>query len=90
MAYQAWYSQEPAPVSSNCHSAPCSSPVQLAIDGLPLYQVQTRVLLRVYYTIIPAFIAYCHAYTPCLNAFWHSDPYICLYLLGNAFLSCSI
>ncbi len=21
----------------------------------------------------------CHAYTPCLNAFWHSDPYICLH-----------
>ncbi len=23
--------------------------------------------------------------TPCLNTFWHSDPYICL---GNVFLSC--
>ncbi len=28
--------------------------------------------------------------TPCLNAFWHSDPYICLHFLGNVFLSCTI
>ncbi len=26
--------------------------------------------------------------TPCLNAFWHSDPYIFLHFVGNVFLSC--
>ncbi len=26
--------------------------------------------------------------TPCLNAFWHSDPYIFLHFLGNVFLPC--
>ncbi len=26
--------------------------------------------------------------TPCLNAFWHSDPYIFLQFVGNVFLSC--
>ncbi len=41
----------------------------------------------VLYAIIPAFIAYCCAYTPCLNAFWHSDPYIFLHFVGNVFLS---
>ncbi len=45
------------------------------------------VCLRVLYAIIPAFIAYCHAYTPRLNPFWLSDPYI---FLGNVRLSCYI
>ncbi len=26
--------------------------------------------------------------TPCLNTFWHSDPYIFLHFLGYVFLSC--
>ncbi len=30
-------------------------------------------------TGLAAFIAYCHMPTPCLNAFWHSDPYTFLH-----------
>ncbi len=39
-----------------------------------------------FYAIIPALL-HTAMPTPCLNAFWHSGPYIFSYFVGNFFLS---